>query len=433
MREHVTGAQRSAPAERGSRQAGRRPAVPAAPAVSAAPAPGRPRSPGEVTALQRSVGNAAVARMMEQERHAHGPGCAADHGTAVQRAPLNLTREGQDGAGRQPLDSDQADDVFDYALTSLAKGNHEAVELLLKRLAELSPVPAYLDALRTAVAGNHADDRPRIPPEVHFIWIGQPISKPALDQIVSWAARAQNSDWIINLWTDRKSTWRTGDTLRVRLTGKLKFRSIEEALDDRVREIYTTATTGNQKAYPLASDIARYSILKKHGGVYADVDLGSGDIDLQRTKPQLRDTDVPVLGPLIRDSKSLKGTLDTAGAGHASGLPVGDQVRIAAQYLLDTGGYGNHFIAAQKNSAVMDRMIAKVAADTSGMDAEELHMVGPAATGPFGLIKVVDQHLSEEFGVESLRTGEHALFQTAGRQFHEHIQWLTTESENQNY
>ncbi|GHF63180.1 hypothetical protein GCM10018790_46270 [Kitasatospora xanthocidica] len=81
----------------------------------------------------------------------------------------------------------------------------------------------------------------------------------------------------------------------------------------------------------------------------------------------------------------------------------------------------------------MEKMIAQVSADVSGLDAAELHMVGPAATGPFKLIRVVDQHLSTEFGVESLQTGEHGLFQTAGRQFHEHLQWLTTESENQNY
>ncbi|GAB7187081.1 hypothetical protein ATKI12_6912 [Kitasatospora sp. Ki12] len=386
-----------------------------------------------MTALQRSMGNAAVARMLEQERHEHGPGCAARHGAAVQRAPLNLTREGEDGAGRQALDSDQEGEVFEYALTSLAQGNHEAVELLMRRLSAVDPAPAYLDDLRRAIGGNHPEDRPTIPQEVHFIWIGGPISEAAFNQVVSWAAKAKNSGWTINLWTDRNSTWTAAHTLRVKFTGKLKFRSIEEVLDDRVREVYSTATTGTPKAYPLASDIARYCILKEHGGVYADVDLGSGDIDLQRTQPRLRANDVPVLGPLIRDAQSLSGTLEHAGAEPVTGAPTGEQIRIAARYLLDTGGYGNHFIAVQKNSAVMEKMIAQVSADVSGLDAAELHMVGPAATGPFKLIRVVDQHLSTEFGVESLQTGEHGLFQTAGRQFHEHLQWLTTESENQNY
>ncbi|MCP3769263.1 hypothetical protein [Streptomyces sp. MAR25Y5] len=58
---------------------------------------------------------------------------------------------------------------------------------------------------------------------------------------------------------------------------------------------------------------------------------------------------------------------------------------------------------------------------------------GPVATGPFALIQAVGRHLSGEFGVQSLQTGEHQLFQTAGRHVHDHTQWLTDESENQNY
>ncbi|MGW0606842.1 eCIS core domain-containing protein [Streptomyces sp. NPDC002644] len=49
---------------------------------AAAGRPG-PMSPGGAGALQRTIGNAAVVRRMERERHRHGPDCR--HATAVQR------------------------------------------------------------------------------------------------------------------------------------------------------------------------------------------------------------------------------------------------------------------------------------------------------------------------------------------------------------
>ncbi|MGW1469604.1 glycosyltransferase [Streptomyces sp. NPDC002308] len=233
--------------------------------------------------------------------------------------------------------------------------------------------------------------------------------------------------------TDKRSTWSWADSLQVKVAKSIEFKYVEDALDERVAATYEKATGGATKAYPLASDVARYSILKKHGGVYADVDLGSGTIDLKSARPTLREKDVPVLGPLIRDKESLNASLTAAKQPPVTGAATAEQVRTAARYLLDTGGYGNHFIGAQRNSAVMEKMITKVSHSLGDLDADELHMVGPAGTGPFALIKVVDQHLSTEFGVESLQTGEHQLFQQAGKQFHDHMEWLTAESENQNY
>jgi hypothetical protein len=102
-------------------------------------------------------------------------------------------------------------------------------------------------------------------------------------------------------------------------------------------------------------------------------------------------------------------------------------------HLLNTGGYGNHFIAAQKDSAFIEKVIAKVSKSIAGMSAEELHMAGPAASGPFALLKVLDEHLRDEFGISGLRAGEYGKFQGQGKHFHENVEWLTEESENQNY
>ncbi|MEU2895113.1 eCIS core domain-containing protein [Streptomyces sp. NPDC001273] len=352
---------------------------------------------------------------------------------AVQRVPLHVSYEEDAGTARAAVDSDNEQDVRRFVFESILKGNHEAVSLVMNRLEALTPQPAYLESLRQVASQAPAEERPRIPPLVHFIWIGGGISKEALANVLAWAEKAQNSDWRINLWTDKRSTWSWADSLRVKAAKAIEFKYIEDALDERVAATYEKATGGPTKAYPLASDIARYSILKKLGGVYADVDLGSGTIDLKQTRPTLRENDVPVLGPLIRDESSLNASLSAAGAPPVTGVATAEQVRTAARYLLDTGGYGNHFIGAQRNSAVMEKMIDRIARSLGDMDAEELHMAGPVATGPFALIRVVDEHLGSEFGVQSLQAGEHQLFQKAGQQFHDHMQWLTAESENQNY
>ncbi|MEU1185939.1 glycosyltransferase [Streptomyces sp. NPDC005820] len=392
--------------------------------------PGAPVDRGGVTALQSAAGNAAVARLVEVQRSD-----VSGSMPAVQRAALHVTNQGDAGAGPQTVDSGDEREVRQFVFDSMVKGNHEAVSLVMNRLEALVPQPAYLANLREVVAeaAAPAQERPRIPSLVHFIWIGGHISKDALDNVLAWAKKAQNTDWRINLWTDKRSAWSVGDTAKVTWTKAIGFKRIEDALDKRVAATYEKATAGPTKAYPLASDIARYCILKKHGGVYADVDLGSGTIDLKDTQPRLRENDIPALGPLIRDQSSLNAPLSAVGAPPVTGAPTSEQIRTAARYLLDTGGYGNHFIIAQQNSAVMEMMIRKIATSVGEMNAEELHMVGPAATGPFALIRAVDEHLSSEFGVQSLQAGEHQLFQQAGQQFHDHMQWLTAESENQNY
>ncbi|MFJ3694707.1 TcdA/TcdB catalytic glycosyltransferase domain-containing protein [Streptomyces sp. NPDC090052] len=451
MPEHIADQARAASDKRGATPVRRRPASPSAASTAELPAPGLPLGPAAVTALQRSAGNAAVSRTVgkhtpghahgDTHAHAHGaghaPGRAAGSGRAapaVQRAPLGISHAGPSGGARQPLDSEDVDNVRDYVFTSLGKGNHEAVDLLLDRLKGLNPPPDYLDDLRKQVEALRPGDGPEIPSQVHFIWIGGAIPPAALNNILAWAGRATNTGWTINLWTDHNSSLGTMNQARIRTTKGLQRKFIEDAIDPRLAEAYTKATTGKQKAYPFASDIARYSILKKHGGVYADVDLGSGTVNLKENTPKLAEKDVPVLGPLIRDKQSLNATLSQAGAERATGKPTAAQIRAAVTHLLETGGYGNHFIAAQKDSAVMEKMIVKIAAKIKGMDADELHMAGPAASGPFPLLQVVEHHLEEEYGIEGgLNRGEYGRFQGQGRHFHDNMEWLTPESENQNY
>ncbi|MGW7582491.1 eCIS core domain-containing protein [Kitasatospora sp. NPDC054768] len=73
-------------------------------AVPVRPGAGLP-SPQEVAALQRTVGNAAVARMFEEARHRHGPGCGHQEpdggGAPVQRSAVHRVL----GSPGRPLDA----------------------------------------------------------------------------------------------------------------------------------------------------------------------------------------------------------------------------------------------------------------------------------------------------------------------------------------
>jgi len=64
-------------------------------------------SPESVLALQRSVGNTVVSRMIEESRHQHGAGCGHTQGAPVQRSAVHDVLRG----GGQPLDQGTRTDM----------------------------------------------------------------------------------------------------------------------------------------------------------------------------------------------------------------------------------------------------------------------------------------------------------------------------------
>ncbi|WP_405912617.1 DUF4157 domain-containing protein [Streptomyces sp. NBC_00963] len=74
--------------------------------------PGR-QSPEAVMALQRSVGNAAVAHMLEVQRHAHGASCGHQEALPEEEAPVQRRMAAHDVLGMpgQPLPGAQLQDM----------------------------------------------------------------------------------------------------------------------------------------------------------------------------------------------------------------------------------------------------------------------------------------------------------------------------------
>ena len=84
----------------------------------------------------------------------------------------------------------------------------------------------------------------RIPKKIHFIWLGSPLPDRCKLCIASW--KKMHPSWRIRVWTD-------ADVESFQMTNKHHF-------DDA-------------KNWGEKSDIWRYEILYRHGGVYADTDF----------------------------------------------------------------------------------------------------------------------------------------------------------------
>jgi hypothetical protein len=271
---------------------------------------------------------------------------------------------------------------------------------------------------------------------VHFCWLGGQIKPAAAENVRQWAMQAENSNWKIYVWTTRQTNWGSAFTPFI---GKLSRGNIERkyieqgGLDDRLKAHFHAAVEA--KDYPAASDLARYGILYKYGGVYADVDLGIGRVQLHTDIPRLSRNDFPILGPQLRDKRSRDDALleadFTAEKLQALGLSEGEKTSLAAEHYISKGRYGNHFFAAQRGSTAMNRIIGKVASANEGVTVHDFG-TGDAAirTGPNPMFQALVDFQRERTGGDYDPSG----FQPEGaRRIHEKLQWLTDESENQDY
>ena len=97
---------------------------------------------------------------------------------------------------------------------------------------------------------NNVDKEPDgqhgIPKTIHFIWVGSPLPEPYAQNIEDW--QNKNPDFIVNIWNDEKVE---------------SFKPLMKNAD-----LFDAAPRFGGK-----SDILRYEILKKYGGLYVDIDF----------------------------------------------------------------------------------------------------------------------------------------------------------------
>ncbi|CAM5471064.1 hypothetical protein SCALM49S_05950 [Streptomyces californicus] len=420
------------------------------PATGDAPAEaGETAATGQPVPEQTAPGQAVPEQTPQTEQTTQAeaaPVAAETQAPPPPERPLGITytQGAGDQAVKRELDAAEegADLVRAYVFDTLLSQGHDAVALLLRRLRAMDPPPGYLAQLENDAAQFAAattEPALPVPKEVHFVWLGGDLPSAAFENITRWAAAARAGRWTVNLWTDSRTSLSLSTRLAIRTTPGLFRQELAPVIDPRLAAVFDDASEAG--AYPLASDLARYSVLQARGGVYADVDLGPGSLVLSDANtPLLRPNDPPVLGPLIRDRSGLNTTLreiasrNGTPAPPATGTSHADDVRRAVTHLLEDGSYGNHFVIAPPSSSFMERMIVHAVDQLRKVSGDEdLKMAAPVATGPFPLMQVLAEHMAAEFGVNALERGEYPLFQRQGAAFHDGIDWLTPESENQAY
>ncbi|HEX6902956.1 MAG TPA: TcdA/TcdB catalytic glycosyltransferase domain-containing protein [Thermoanaerobaculia bacterium] len=311
-------------------------------------------------------------------------------------------------------------DLVDPALEdrSVPEYNHSALRSLL----------ANLGTERMTLAGKHLKNDPsmrsELPHELHFIWSGKPIRKSALKNIQKWAKLAGKSSWKINVWTDpQDSDWmEAGQDLG---KSNVNLKGIDQSvLDERLQPFYDTFIQGRN--YPAASDVARYSILKKYGGVYVDVDIGPGDLSLNPEssfRPNL-----PLLAPEIRDEEAVRDELGLK----AKTKIRPEMVKEVATRRIGRGVVNNNFIVSPPGTEAMEEVIEEVVRKVNKKGPEDLirnpeataAITGPVAvkSGLYNYVRKKYPFLDEEQAMDVLN---------ASLMHDMPLEWITPESEMQ--
>jgi len=118
-----------------------------------------------------------------------------------------------------------------------------------------APMELYAQAI------THLDHPPinTVPKILHFIWIGpNPIPEEAIKNYTSW--KKHHPHWEIFFWTDREERAIPVEGMKRRLLPDFDFGPCQASLDD--------SDNWSEK-----SDIIRFWIMYKEGGVYADHDV----------------------------------------------------------------------------------------------------------------------------------------------------------------
>ncbi|MEU9605876.1 TcdA/TcdB catalytic glycosyltransferase domain-containing protein [Streptomyces sp. NPDC048057] len=426
--------------------------------------------------VRRSVGlNPDWLRHLQRTASAGG---VADQGR-VQRASLeqaptrNPAEQATEAATEEPasgialrmhdhegveLRADDEDQLAGYVRHLAATGRADVFRLLRGRLRRKGFATQADHVQHVWDRADHAESESsvRVPRVLHFIWLGDKPGDGVVDNLKAWKDRAEGSDWTLNLWTDTSGPALAelqktfGDRLKIHSDSD---RLVEEGAGEKNFEWYLEAKV--KKAYNLASDILRYTVLKKYGGVYMDVDIAPGAVRLASApEMKMHGDEVPLFAPRLRDKGSVHTALGHEGKKRKKKLTQADLVE-AADVRYGAGLLNNNFIVSPE-SAFMDELL-KALPDrrtdmkheyTEDVMANMLSVLAPKATGPDVVEKVMEKFTAGHHGVVKRETSEgtregvipgahidreefRSLFDPEILEFWKELEWVTPESENQ--
>lgn len=430
-----------------------------------------------------------VTRTLPGDRHRHGPGCGTDErpmsgpasvqrvatgrgpaAAVVQRAPGGGTSTEERPGEQETAESARGESLQlrDHENTELHSDDHDRLVGYVRHLAATDRPDIYrllLNRLSSRGFADQADaiqqvwggaDRPRsarrvpVPRHLHFIWLGGKPGDAAVANLKAWKENAEDSDWTLTLWTDASSS--RVKALEKVFGSRLKIRAdsdklVQENAGEENFQIYKDAK--KKGAHNLASDILRYTVMKKYGGVYMDVDVAPGTVQL-RSAPEvlMHSEEVPLLAPRLRNKKSVNTAL---GREDTDQDPTPEDLGEAATARYAKGVLGNNFILAP-GSEFMEEMLRNLpqhVADLKekyGSKRVEGDLAGLASdiSGPGYMEKFLKQYTGQHQGVmeqdhstpKAPDMAIHAeefqhLFPPEALEFWKALGWVTPESENQ--
>ncbi|MDL2297295.1 hypothetical protein LJC37_05000, partial [Bacteroidales bacterium OttesenSCG-928-E04] len=218
-----------------------------------------------------------------------------------------------------------------------------------------------------------------IPNRIIHFWAGESMSHSAISNILAWRHLTCKNNWEHVLLTDSEANKIYNDTDLERQLQYLSFSGLDVVdvlgdpalFSDEISGIHCQLLqylSESDKAYlPYISDLFRYAKLLQSGGVYMDVDIAPGLVDLsERLSHRSADYDIPQLGPGFR-------TQLNARVGNYFNTLHGDKEAGLVE-AFNRLQLGNHFIATKAGSRFMENLL-KITMEN--IAAGESRMLGP--------------------------------------------------------
>lgn len=299
-----------------------------------------------------------------------------------------------------------------------------AIEHIVRRIEQ------YLVSNLNFGTGNYYDATPsEIPHVVNFFWSGREMSKYALENVLTWAKKANGTGWQVRMWSDLEiSKWSANARKRLAAAG-VEIQEARTRIDPRLTAAYEGARQANLAS---ASDFFRLSMLQADGGIYVDVDIAPGGIDLNSLSYQASQQSIPIFAPMLRDARNVREVL---GLQPDQEVTPGD-VRQAAAIQTRLGLVNGNFIAVQQGSMFLDPIINHIAGKLDRILAIDEAFWYEAKdsiagiTGPGPLLGVLAEMVAIRDNVTLDQAHEYL---TANVVCDWPLGWVTAESENQNW
>lgn len=225
-----------------------------------------------------------------------------------------------------------------------------------------------------------------IPRVVHHYWVGKSLSHAAMGNLYLWMEQTRKYNWKHILWTDSLVNGKFGNALlpmQFDMLSQGNIQVIDLALNplEMNGEVCTAydmlarmAGTDKYSVLPYLSDLARYCCLFHQGGIYVDVDINPGNVCLVSSlKHRNADSEIPLLGPCFRTRK------DARVSGYYNTCQGIRETALLTMY--NRNIIGNHFIATQAQTQIMEKTVRFAARKIMG--------TGYKTDGPSDLVHTI--------------------------------------------